>query len=111
MQVPTDYNPDGSDTTKDNARLVVVLSKHNATNNPKIFYLYRSGGSVQSSYINATGTSTNQSSPSQYNHTISLDGATSNKIINSVIVYVEFTTASSATSEKIYIPDAYVELY
>jgi len=110
VQVPTDYNPTGSDTAKDRARLQLVLSKtSNASNNPQLFRSFRNGTNTTPSANISTlsGISTDQANPTST--TITLPHG--NGKINSVFLFLIFTTSTTNVTEKLYIHDAYVELY
>lgn len=110
VQVPTDYDPDSSDATKNQIRLKVILSKTtNASYNPVVFVYYRSNDSVVGDQFSNT-TSTDQTAPSAQTFNISAP-ASGDKIINSVLVYVRFDASKTVTSEKLYIHDCYVETY
>lgn len=113
VQVPSDFNPAGSDTTKDNARIQLILSRSsNVTNAVNIYYFYRSNTSNETinTAVTHTTISSDQTAPTSIIHNI-ITPASGLRAINSVLVFIEFLTATSNTSERLYIHDAYAETY
>jgi len=113
LQVPSDYDPDGTDTTKDSVRARLRISRSsNVSVSPTYYFMYRLGADNRmtslSNSINSL--STDQTSPTLIS--LNIDKPASGlKKINSVLVYIVFRTNSTSTAERLYIHDAYVETY
>jgi len=110
LQVPSDYDPDGADATKDNVRARLSLSRSsNLSSAPTCYFWSRFGASNQKHSISSV-LSSDQTSPTIISRNISVPSSGLKKI-NSVLVYIVFRTNSTSTDERLYIHDAYVETY
>ena len=110
VQIPSTFNPDGSDSVNQ-VRVKLILSKtSSATNNLGLYCYYRNNTTRQVTSASITGISTNQSGATS--HSVVLTNASSGlKINNSVFVYIQWTPNNSGVGDKIYIHDCYAELY
>jgi len=113
LQVPSDYDPDGTDTTKDSIRARLRVSRSsNVSSSQTFYYMYRldTDNQIYSVAHSSSSISTDQTAPTLINRNINKPASGLRKI-NSVLIYVNFRTGSTSTAERLYIHDAYVETY
>lgn len=111
IQAPTTFDP-----TSNSLRVKIILSRSsNASSTVVKYFCYRKDDESGDTYVAEVSTgastiSTDQASPTAIVHNVSISASGSRKI-NSVLFIARFEPATSTTSERLYIHDAYAETY